>query len=52
MYSELMVLSSGAGYYIGRLYTEEEGFQVPGTRESGYFRTAEEAQEKLDNMSF
>ena len=38
--SELQVLKSAAGYYIGRT---EDG--MPYSRESGYFRTYEEAEE-------
>lgn len=41
--SELQVLKSAAGYYIGRT---EEG--MPYSRESTYFRTYEEAKELLN----
>jgi hypothetical protein len=39
MYGELTVLDSAAGYYIGRVYTDDEGFVEPGTRESDYYPT-------------
>ena len=46
--TELLVLQSAAGFYIG--YLSEDGF--PYSRESGYFATAEEAKESLSNGSF
>jgi len=42
-YSELQVLHSAAGYYVGTLYTNEDGFPEPGSRDSGYFQTREKA---------
>lgn len=36
-YSDLKVLSSNAGYYIGTVYTSPEGFNEPGSRDSHYF---------------
>jgi len=50
-YGELEVLRSAAGYYIGTLYTEPEGYKVPGTRDSGYYRTREEAEQALVEMT-
>lgn len=41
--SGLRVLRSAAGYYVGR--TDAEGF--PYSRESGYFRTEDKAEEAL-----
>jgi hypothetical protein len=41
-YSELQVLQSGAGYYIGTIYHGED-FDEPGSRDSDYFPTAEAA---------
>jgi hypothetical protein len=50
--SELMILHSAAGYYIGRL-CEEAGFQEPYSRDSQeYYRTQQEAQLALDNESY
>ena len=48
-YSDLQVLSSAAGYYIGTMYlnVEENGteWEEPGSRDSGYYRTREEAED-------
>jgi len=44
--SELQVLKSAAGYYIGRT---ENG--MPYSRESMYFKTKEEAKRYLDTLS-
>ena len=46
--TELLVLKSAAGFYIG--YLSEDGF--PYSRESGYFATAEKAKESLNKGSF
>lgn len=46
-YSELMVLQSGAGYYIGTIYHNPDGYDEPGSRDSGYYRTREEAEKAL-----
>lgn len=46
-YSKLQVLKSNAGWYIGRTYTDKEGFEEPGSRESGYFGTEEDAKKAL-----
>ncbi len=43
-YSELMVLQSAAGYYVGTMYTNEDGYEEPGSRDSDYFRTRNEAE--------
>lgn len=51
-YTDLQVCRSNAGYYIGTMFTTKEGWQEPGSRDSGYYRTAEEAQAELDAMSF
>jgi len=47
-YTELKVLKSAAGYYLGRLFDEGD-FMSPGSRESGYFKTEEEAKFALAN---
>lgn len=39
-YSDLRVLHSNAGYYIGTLYMET----MPGSRDSEYFKTEAEAK--------
>jgi len=46
-YSELQVLQSGAGYYVGTMYHNPEGYEEPGSRDSDYFGTYEEAEEYL-----
>lgn len=48
LYTELQVLRSGAGYYIGTLYNNPEGFTEPGSRDSiDYFPTREAAEAEL-----
>lgn len=46
-YSDLMVLSSGAGYYIGTMYYTPDGYIEPGTRDSDYYRTYSAASKLL-----
>lgn len=51
-YTELRVLQSAAGFYVGTLYEEldETGavvWQEPGSRDSGYFPTHEAAALEL-----
>lgn len=46
-YTEMQVLQSGAGYYIGTLYNNPEGWQEPGSRDSDYFQTREQAEKHL-----
>ena len=48
-YTDLQVLQSGAGFYIGTMYNNPDGFQEPGSRDSGYFATREEAEKELQN---
>lgn len=36
-YTELMVLHSPAGYYVGTMYNNPDGYQEPGSRDSDYF---------------
>lgn len=48
--SELKVMQSAAGYYVGRSYEDDDmpGCEMPYSRESyGYFATAAEAQVEL-----
>jgi len=49
LYTELQVLQSAAGYYVGTLYKEDFGL-VPGSRDSDYFATAEEAEKYLQSL--
>lgn len=46
-YSDLQVLKSAAGYYIGTVYTDGS-FTEPGSRDSSYFKTEVAAQGLLD----
>ncbi|MEO7326512.1 MAG: hypothetical protein ABIW82_16960 [Dokdonella sp.] len=39
-YSDLRVMRSAAGHYIGREFTDDDGCVMPGSRESGYFPSA------------
>lgn len=48
-YSELKVMKSGAGYYIGRTFKNPDGYDEPGTRESAYFMSEEAANEAFEN---
>ena len=48
MYTELKVIQSASGYYIGRDYADPE-CDGAGTRESDYFDTCEEAQQVLES---
>ena len=55
-YSDLQVLKSNAGYYIGTIFTHNgkempEGFTEPGSRDSGYFLKKEKAEEFLEMVS-
>ena len=47
MYTKLKVIQSAAGYYIGRGWVED-GFEEPGSRESGYFGTEGQAMKALE----
>ena len=57
-YSELKVMESGAGWYVGRSYDyfvpgsnpKEISWSEPGSRESGYFATELEAEDELELM--
>lgn len=47
-YTELQVLRSGAGFYVGTMYNHSDGYQEPGSRDSfDYYRTPEEAATAL-----
>lgn len=49
-YTDMQVLKSTAGYYIGTLYNDPAGYQVPGSRDTGYFQTLPEAQRVLESI--
>ena len=50
-YSDLKVMQSAAGWYVGTSYLSEYGPpDEPGSRDTEYFATREEAQACLDNL--
>jgi len=49
-YSDLQVMQSAAGFYLGTIYNNPEGFQEPGSRDSTYFRTKEDAEFALARL--
>ena len=54
-YTDLMVCQSAAGYYIGTMWEEKNAagevlWQEPGSRDSDYYKTAEDAQKCLNLM--
>jgi hypothetical protein len=51
-YSGLQVLRSNAGFYIGTMYSNPEGWNEPGSRDSEYFPTAEAAESALANSTY
>lgn len=50
--SELMVLKSNAGYYIGTIIIYPDNSYEPYSRESEYFKTKEEALKALSDNDF
>ena len=42
--SELRILQSAAGFYVGRVEISPEGYEFPYCRESGYYPTHEKAE--------
>lgn len=52
-YSDIQVLVSGAGYYIGTIYNNPEGYPEPGSRDSvEYYRDKATATTALNNQSW
>jgi len=48
-YSDLQVLCSAAGWYIGTIHTDNElGVKEPGSRDTEYFKSRLEADVHLD----
>lgn len=44
-YSDLQVMQSGAGYYVGTSYRDPKmPFDEPGSRDSGYFENRKDAE--------
>jgi hypothetical protein len=52
IYSPLQVMHSAAGYYIGRIFTDKNGMEVPGSRETHYYPTREAAENALLSGNF
>lgn len=51
-YSDLKVLKSNAGYYVGTQFTGGGiPYPQPGSRDTGYFATEEEADDLLDKIN-
>lgn len=53
-YSELCVMKSAAGYYVGTYFMDDEfnpPFLCPGSRDSQYFATEEEASSFLTYLT-
>ena len=48
-YSELKVLRSAAGFYVGTTYSRD-GVEEPGSRDSGYFATYDAAERFLNML--
>ena len=46
--SELRVLQSAAGFYVGRVEISPECYEFPYCRESGYYPTREKAESALE----
>lgn len=53
-FSELKVLCSGAGFYLGTEYTNSEpiGFVEPGSRDTDYYETEAQADVSLAVMKY
>lgn len=49
-YSDMQVLRSAAGWYVGTVYTED-GVEERGSRDSGYYQTRAEAERHLNAMA-
>lgn len=53
-YGDLLPMCSAEGWYVGSFYhgmgSEGEMIYTPGTRDSDYYKTFEEAQQHLDSL--
>jgi hypothetical protein len=53
LYSDLGVYQSGAGFYIGTMYNNPEGFPEPGTRDSmEYYQTYDDAEQAFKSHTW
>ena len=51
-YSRLQILKSPAGYYLGTIYIDPEHlFEEPGSRDTTYFQTLDQAVRALEYMT-
>lgn len=48
--SDLKVMESARGYYLGREYRHSENWVEPYVRESSYYSTMEEAEGELEKI--
>jgi hypothetical protein len=46
-YTDLQVMRSAAGFYVGTVYVGEDGFQEPGSRDTCYVPHKEQAEKML-----
>jgi hypothetical protein len=49
-YSDMRVMKSGAGFYIGTIHNDPDFGEEPGSRDSDYFSTKEEAESFLASV--
>ena len=49
-YSDLQVMKSAAGYYIGTIHHSPDGYDEPGSRDTGYYPTFDAAAEGLEKV--
>jgi hypothetical protein len=47
-YSDLCVMKSAAGWYVGTIHSDPKGFQEPGSRDTDYFATEKDAKFVLE----
>jgi len=53
VYSEMQVLRSAAGWYLGRTFQEDDNSSLePGSRETDYFPNEEEAEVALASNNY
>lgn len=49
-YSDMQICKSPAGYFIGTIYSNPEGYTEPGSRDSHYFLDEASAQLYLEQV--
>ena len=50
--SEPLVMASNAGWYIGEIYKESDGFVMPYDRLSNYHSTPEEVAQLIEELGW